>query len=202
MELFGNIIKSSIFAVLIGVAVYDVWIGNWSNLFIVLLVLCLMLFPLYLERRHSFRFSNGIKVGFVAFTFASLFLGEMNSFYEQVWWWDSILHAFAGLGLTAFGFVLLTEIYSQTELQSVPAMTAFFALCFSGLMILLWEAFEFAVDELYFEKPTMQPSNTDTMIDILLGLATSLVVSVFGYRYLKHREHNFVGDMVSHTSIR
>ena len=201
MTLVANSIRWFILLTLTLSVTYSVLLGSWSTVFVIGLSLILISIPVYLERRFGMQFSRRLKFWLMVFIFATIFLGEVNSFYDDIWWWDSLWHFIAGLGLTTFGFVILTHIYNQTTLRSVPAMTSFFALCFSGLMIALWEIFEFSVDLLYFEKAKMQPSNYDSMIDMLLGIVASLIVCVLGFRYLKHKEKNFVSEIVETTSL-
>lgn len=201
MKYAENAIKGVIFLI-IGVSVVtSLFTENWSNLFVVGITLVLSLVPFFLERKYKICFSEKLKFGFVLFIFATLFLGEVNNYYEEIHWWDTALHFTAGLGLTTFGLVLLMEIYNQSELKSVPSMTTFFAFCFTGMMAAVWEVFEFACDYFYFGEPTMQGGLTDTMVDIIVALLAGLIVCFYGFRYLKHRDKNFAGDIIEETSL-
>ena len=172
---------------------------NWSNLFVIFIAITLSLVPLYIRRKFHYRISSKLRVSIVGFLFATLFLGEVNHFYDTYVWWDAVLHFSAGLGLTIFGFVILKEIYSQSELRSTPAMTSFFAFSFTGMMVAVWEIYEYVIDTIGWASGNMQPSNADTMNDLILGLFAALIVCVFGYRYLKFNERNLAADMIEGT---
>jgi hypothetical protein len=188
-----------IFTILTGSALLAVWSQNWSNLFVIVLTLALSLVPLYLHKKFQIRISSKLRLGIVAFLFATLFLGEVNHFYETYYWWDAALHFSAGLGLTIFGFVLLKEVYAKSELRSTPAATSFFALSFTAMAAVVWEIYEFIVDMFNFTSGAMQPSNADTMHDLIIALVAALIVSAFGYRYLKFNEKNVAGKIIDDT---
>lgn len=193
------ILNGIIFFILSVAAVFAMLTKNWSNLFVIFIVLTLSLVPVYVHRKFNFKISPRLRMGVVLFLFATLFLGEVNHFYDTYKWWDALLHFCAGLGLTLFGFVILREIYSQSGLRSTPAMTSFFAFSFTGMMVAVWEVCEFVMDVLGWASGNMQPSNTDTMIDIILGLAAALIVCVLGYRYLRYNEKNVAAEIIEET---
>ena len=179
--------------------VYAVWSNNWTNLFIIFLTAALSLLPLYVHRKYGIRISSRLRVGIILFLFCTLFLGEVNHFYETYQWWDAALHFTAGLGLTIFGFALLKDIYSHSELKSTPAMTSFFAFSFTGMSAAVWEIYEFAMDSFGIGSGNMQPNNADTMYDLIVALLAAALVCVFGYRYLRYNEKNLAGEMIEGT---
>lgn len=189
-----------VFLLLFGSAVIAVLSKNWSNLFVIGVAIVLSLVPYFLHKKYDIRISKRLNFGILLFLFSTILLGEVNYFYEKFNWWDTVLHFTAGLGLTIFGFVILHEIYSTNQLRSTPKMTAFFAFCFTGMMAGVWEIFEFSVDT-FVKSANMQPSNTDTMQDLIVALMAAVIVSYFGFRHLKYRERNLTGQMVESTKI-
>jgi len=54
----------------------------------------------------------------VGFVFASLFLGEIRSYYLRIWWWDIALHTSSGLLLGILGFLLI-YVLNENELAGL-----------------------------------------------------------------------------------
>jgi signal transduction histidine kinase len=188
-----------IFLILFVSGASALWSQNWSNLFVIALTIALSALPVYLHRQFQIRISSKLRFGMVVFLFSTLFLGEVNHFYDTYQWWDAALHFTAGLGLTIFGFVLLKEIYNHSELRSTPAMTSFFAFCFTGMAAAVWEIYEFLIDMTDLAEGAMQPSNADTMYDLIVALIAAGIVCVFGYRFLRYNEKNLAAEMINGT---
>ena len=194
-----SVLNFLLFGILAIAAALALFTQNWSNLFVIVVAIALSLVPLYIRKTYNFRISSRLRLCILGFLFATLFLGEVNHFYDTYKWWDAVLHFSAGLGLTIFGFVILKEIYSKSELRSNPAMTAFFAFSFTGMMVAVWEIYEYAIDTIGWASGNMQPSNADTMNDLILGLFAALIVCVFGYRYLRYKERNLAAELIEGT---
>jgi hypothetical protein len=195
-----KIANAALFVVLFGAGAIALYDQNWSNAFVITVAILLGALPYFLRKKYGIKLSRKLNFGILLFLFSTILLGEVNYFYEKFAWWDMVLHVVAGLGLTVFGFIILNSIYSQSELRSTPGMTAFFAFGFTGMVAVVWEIFEFAVDTL-IESSNMQPSNTDTMQDLIVTLAAALVVTYFGYRHLKYREKNLTGEMIDESDV-
>lgn len=199
---FRTIFSWTVFLILSAAALFAIWHHNWSNLFIIGATAGLSIVPLYLHKRYKILVSSKFRIGIVVFLFATLFLGEVNHFYTTYLWWDTLLHFTAGLGLTIFGLVLLKDIYTQSGVQAAPIMTPFFAFCFTGMMVVMWEVYEFIIDALGWSSVPMQASNADTMFDMIAGLVASAIVCVFGFRFLHYDEKNIAGEMVDRTQTQ
>jgi len=197
---YRKIFNALIFSILIIAGVSAVLNQTWSNLFIIFLTILLSLVPLYLRNKFDIVLPVALRMSIVLFLFATMFLGEVQSFYEVYSWWDLALHFVAGFGLTIFGFAILKEIYSQSELKSTPAMTSFFALCFTAFVATTWEIYEFAMDSFKITRD-MQPSNIDTMQDLITALIAAIIVCYFGHRYLRFNEKNVVSTMIEGTGV-
>ena len=63
--------------------------------------------PSFLERKWSFAIPNYMSILYFIFLFCAIYLGEVRNFYYLVPHWDTILHAFSGAMLGAFGFTLV-----------------------------------------------------------------------------------------------
>jgi hypothetical protein len=48
----------------------------------------------------------------------------------------------------------------------------------------------------------MQPSNTDTMTDLIVAVAGAILVGFFGYRYLKWRSRGVISKVIHDGAVR
>lgn len=83
-----------------------------------------------------------------------------------------------------------------------PRFVAIFAFVFSLAVGVLWEIFEFAMDQLFgmnMQKAMFgDPSGlTDTMWDLIVDAIGALVISLFGWWYLLRPERSFIEDWVA-----
>ena len=82
------------------------------------------------------------------FVFLAEILGELESFFLKVTFWDTMLHTTAGFLLAAVGFSLV-DLLNRSEkikVQLSPGYLALVAFCFSMTMGVLWEFFEYGAD--------------------------------------------------------
>ena len=91
-----------------------------------------------------------MEVIILCFVFAAEILGEINHYYTLVNGWDTALHTINGFLCAAVGFALVDMLNrsSQTKLSLSPLYLAITAFCFSMTVGVMWEFFEFAVDQI------------------------------------------------------
>lgn len=173
--------------------------GQWINAFLVMAIMAVTLSPAVLGRRFGMDIPPEFQVLAVIFVFAALFLGEIQSYYARIWWWDVVLHASSGLLMGILGF-LLVHVLNESERVHVhlrPRFVASFAFAFAVAVGTLWEIFEFAMDQLAgtnMQKPMLDdPSGlTDTMWDLIMDVWGAVTISVFGWWYLERGERSFI----------
>lgn len=168
--------------------------GQWLNAFLIFLMELLTLMPALLRREAHVDIPPEFQLLAIVFVFAALFLGEVHGFYERFWWWDLVLHASSGLllGLLAFLLVYVLNEHRGNRLNLSPPFVALFAVAFAMAGGMLWEIFEFAVDQAFgshMQKPTPQdPSGlADTMWDLVVDALGALLMGGLGWWYLLRR---------------
>lgn len=179
--------------------VYSIFMFQWMNSFIAMLVLMITLLPVLLKNRLRVKVPTEFQLLFILFMFAALFLGEIRGFYERFWWWDIALHTTSGLMLGIFGF-LLVYLLNESEripLDMKPGFIAFFAFLFAVALGSLWEVFEFIMDQIFglnMQKAMLgDPSGlTDTMWDLIVDSLGAFFISLLGYIYMLKRKESFV----------
>ncbi len=187
-------------------AVFTKDASNMINAFTALLGFALTFVPEAVESisKNRLRFSSGVKIAIVLFIFAAELLGEINSFYDKVPWWDNMLHSLSGVILALIGFML---VYAMNETDKVdlhlsPLFIAAFAFFFAVAAGAIWEIFEFGCDRIFamnmqkFRPPegvtaihsaswNFDDGLIDTMTDLILDTLSALAVAISGYIKIK-----------------
>ncbi len=180
--------------------------SNIMNAFTAILGFVLTFIPDAMENisKHRLRFTSGMKITIVLFILAAELLGEINSFYEKISWWDNMLHSLSGVILGLIGFML---VYAMNESERLdvhlsPLFVSAFAFFFAVAAGAVWEILEFSADRLFsmnmqkFRPPegvTLIYTDTwrfdagliDTMTDIILDTVSAFGVAMLGYIKIK-----------------
>ena len=85
------------------------------------------------------------------FIFSAEILGEIQSFYTIIPLWDTILHTINGFMMAAIGFAMI-DILNQDphfHINMSPLFVAFVAFCFSMTIGVIWEFFEYGMDQFF-----------------------------------------------------
>lgn len=124
---------------------------NFENVFLCVLTLILFILPTIFERKLRIDLPDTLEIIILLFIFAAEILGEIQSFYTAFPHWDTTLHTLNGFLCAAIGFSLV-DMLNRSERFSLslsPAFMAIVAFCFSMTIGVLWEFFEFAMDQLF-----------------------------------------------------
>ncbi len=157
-----------------------------------LLGLVVMLLPKFLYRKFNIVIPNIMVIFYYVFLFCAIYLGEVKSFYFKVPFWDDILHAFSGVMLGVFGFILVDLFGKNIKGGLSPFFISSVVFCFVVSVGVLWEIYEFSLDVilgLNMQKHTLENGvalmgNTaleDTMKDIIIDASSALFVALLGY---------------------
>ncbi len=125
--------------------------GNYESVFMCVLTLILFAIPLIIDRRLGVDIPPGLESVILCFIFAAEILGEIGSFYTRVRHWDTMLHTINGFLMAAIGFALV-DIFNRTErflFKLSPIFLAVIAFCFSMTVGVVWEFFEFSMDQVF-----------------------------------------------------
>ena len=173
-----------LFVALIAQALYFAVVGAWSEVFVVTVAIIFSLIPYALTRYYKLESSEWVRTGIVFFTFCTLVLGEVYKFYSIFWWWDIFLHAIAGAGLAVVMYIWLCNLINLKSIVNTPWLYSLFVFCGANTVLVLWEVYEFFIDQLEWSSNRMQPSLYDTMVDITIGLLSVLLVCLGGFVFL------------------
>ena len=117
--------------------------------YVLMLVQCIlglvvMVLPSFLEKKLSFVIPNSMYVLYFVFLYCAIYLGEVRRFYYIIPFWDTILHAFSGGMLGAFGFLLVSVLNDAktVRFELNPFFVALFAFCFALFRFAICKSFK------------------------------------------------------------
>ena len=189
IKLFISILFQVLF---VGAAILSVLNNDWMSAWLSALGLFLTFLPTILEKRYCVDYPSELEIVILFFIFAAVFLGEISSFYEKVWWWDILLHSFSGIIMAIVGFALVYTMNEKkkSEIRLSPFFISIFSAGFAISIGVLWEIFEFCMD--FFFGFNMQKSGlADTMLDLIVNTLGAIIVSFIGYLLMKKNFKKF-----------
>ena len=172
---------------------------EWEGAFLTLTVVGLIVVPAFVLRRHRVYVPPEFQLIAAAFVFLSLFLGSAANFYEHFWWWDVVLHISSGFLLGVVGWIVLFLMNQTDRLPPGirPSFLCFFGVTFAVSLGVLWEVYEFAIDQ--FLGKNMQRTETgvvDTMQDLITDTLGATAVALMGWTYSRTGRYSFLVDAI------
>jgi len=146
------------------------FLGNYEGFFLAILSLLLLFLPSIAQVTFRIELPGALEIILMIFVFAAEILGEINRFYIIIPFWDSILHTLNGFLAAAVGFSLIVLLNKNKDVafDASPAFIAIVAFCFSMTIGVLWEFFEFFMDQ-SFQLDMQKDTVVHTISSILLN---------------------------------
>ena len=168
---------------------------RWELAFVALATLAVSLIPVFVARWAEIAVPPSFVAAIVVFTGGTLFLGEVFDFYEHFWWWDVAMHGTSAVGFGLIGFVLVFMMFQGDRFAAPAVAVAFFAFCFGLSIGVVWEMFEFAMDQV-FDLNMQKSGLVDTMGDLIVDMIGAGLGAGAGFAYLKEREHGWLTGVI------
>ena len=181
---------------------------NYENVFLCILTLLLLIIPSFVQVTFKIELPTTLEIIVLLFIFGAEILGEIAEFYLVFPFWDTVLHTLNGFLAAAIGFSLvdLLNRSERTVFHLSPLFTAIVAFCFSMTIGVVWEFFEFGMDQIQEVMVNGQALGlggyldiglVDTMEDLFVNFIGAAVFSVIGYFYVKNRgKGKFTGRLI------
>lgn len=137
-------------AAVIVIALLQLYRHNYENVFFCILTLLLLVVPSLIQVTFKTEIPTTLEIIIFLFIFAAEILGEIYHFYYRFPLWDTVLHTMNGFLAAAIG-LSLTNLLNKSEkiqFELSPIFSALVAFCFSMTIGVLWEFFEFGMDQL------------------------------------------------------
>ena len=143
---------------------------EYESAFVCVLVLFLFMLPFFIQKNFGIRLPSTLEIIILLFIFAAEILGELQSYFIQYPYWDTILHTTNGFLCAAVGFSLIDILNRDAKIKFTlsPVYVALAAFCFSMTTGVLWEFFEFGMDRLFhmdMQKDTIVHTISSVMLD-------------------------------------
>lgn len=152
---------------------------EFSNAFLCLLSLILLMLPFFIQRGFKITIPSTLETIIFLFIFAAEILGEINNFYGIIPFWDTMLHTINGFLAAAIGFSLINLLNENSKYFNLsPIYLCLVSFCFSMTIGVLWEFFEFGIDNILktdmqkdriinnISSVTLDPNQSNTPIKI------------------------------------
>lgn len=124
--------------------------GNIANGFLCVITLILFSIPAFLNEKFNIELPDMLEILILLFIFSAEILGEINEFYIHFKNWDIILHTTNGFIMAGIGYSLvdLLNKNEKTGIDLSPIYVVIVSICFSMTIGVLWEFFEYGVDNI------------------------------------------------------
>lgn len=178
------IVYMTLRALVILVMILQILNRNFENVFLCALTLVLLIMPSLIQINLKIELPTALEIIMLLFIFAAEILGEIQAYYEKIPMWDTVLHTLNGFLMAAIGFALVDILNRNKKIsfQLSPAFLAVVAFCFSMTIGVIWEFFEFGMDQIFhldMQKDTIVNTIYSVMLDPAGG---NHVVGVTGIR--------------------
>lgn len=146
---------------------------NYTNVFTCVLTLLLFYIPDIAERTLNIDLPNMLEVIIYLFIFSAEILGEINNFYITIPHWDTVLHTINGFLMAAIGFSMIDVLnrHPYFHITLSPVFVAVVAFCFSMTIGVVWEFFEYDMDNTF---------RTDMQKDFVVQTISSVTLNPDG----------------------
>ena len=177
-------------------AIWSLIGGNYENFFLCLLSLILFLIPSFVSQNFGIQLPETLEIIVLLFIFAAVILGEIYSFYVRISFWDTMLHTINGFLCAAIGFALVDILNRSTRFrfQLSPLFLVVVAFCFSMTVGVVWEFFEFFMDQVFLldmQKDFVVNTVSSAMLspidsaapDIIRDIVDTVIITADGTQY-------------------
>jgi len=157
----------------------------------------------YFEKNKKIHIPDILESIIIIFIYAGIFLSARFNLYDDVFWWDVVLHTASGVILGFIGFLLIYKLNSRHSMNISPLLVAVFAFTFAVTMDVIFEIYEFLMDVIFgtdmqswnLPERTIEIGRTfqgiglrDTMSDLIFDTIGALLISVICYFLFKNEK--------------
>lgn len=162
--------------VLLVAFVRDTTQGNPESAFMAMGLLQVSLTPLVAEAIGRVRIPMYLQLLYAVLIFTGGYMGSYLRFYDVWEPWDTIVHFYSGIMIALWADFILRAVMRKHRFEMPRWLHAVMVTSFSALVAMLWEIGEFTADQMTGSRA--QIDNYDTMIDMITGTLSALIVAV------------------------
>lgn len=172
-------VRGVLSVLIVATLIRSAFMQRFENVFVCVLALILFTVPMLLEKQLAIDIPPVMEGIIYCFIYAAEILGEINSFYTIIPGWDTMLHTINGFLFAAVGFALV-DLFNRSKrftFELSPLFLAIVAFCFSMTIGVLWEFFEFGMDQML---------GTDMQKDFVVQQVNSVLLNPDGLNIVAH----------------
>lgn len=179
------LIYSVLWIFVVGLMIFEILNRNYESMFLCILTLILLIVPSFVQVTFRIEFPTVLETIVLLFIFAAEILGEIEGFYVRFPFWDTVLHTLNGFLAAAIGFSLVDLLNKSDKLafSLSPLFTAIVAFCFSMTIGVVWEIFEFGMDQMFnldMQKDTIVHHISSVTLDPTGGNTPFMISDIEG----------------------
>lgn len=124
---------------------------DYESAWVCVLVLVLYMLPRIVQQNFHIELPSALEIIILVLIFAGEILGELRSYFTYFPHWDTLLHTTSGFVSAAFGYSMvdLLNRNKPEHIQLSPIYLALVSFCFSMTVGVIWEFFEFGMDNFF-----------------------------------------------------
>ena len=124
---------------------------DYESAWVCVLVLVLYMLPRIVQQNFHIELPSALEIIILVLIFAGEILGELRSYFIYFPHWDTLLHTTSGFVSAAFGYSMvdLLNRNKPQHIQLSPIYLALVSFCFSMTVGVIWEFFEFGMDNFF-----------------------------------------------------
>lgn len=124
---------------------------DYESAWVCVLVLVLYMLPRIVQQNFHIELPSALEIIILVLIFAGEILGELRSYFIYFPHWDTLLHTTSGFVSAAFGYSMvdLLNRNKPEHIQLSPLYLALVSFCFSMTVGVIWEFFEFGMDNFF-----------------------------------------------------
>ena len=150
--------------------------GNPDSAFMAMGLLQVSLTPLVIEAIARVRIPLYLQLLYAVLIFTGGVIGSYLRFYDIWEPWDTVVHFYSGIMIALWADFILRAVMRKHRFEMPRWLHAVMITSFSALVAMLWEIGEFTADQMTGSRA--QIDNYDTMIDMITGTLSALIVAV------------------------
>lgn len=172
---------------------YLIYIKQYLFAVSALIAAILSLIPAILKRNYNinmhWRISFLITLALYLHT-----VGLSFRLYSKIFYYDIIMHILGSIVIALLGFIIVYTMHFTRKVRLSIPLIGIFTVIFALAVGALWEIGEFAIDQ--FLGTRAQPSNFDTMTDLIYDALAGIATAVAAMFYVNNTSETKLSELI------
>lgn len=159
------------------VACLEFFNGKFDRVLTFIAIFPILSIPFFLNK-IKFKLTDFEVLMYYLFIFLADFFGCILNLYNNVSWYDLLVHFLSGFLTFILGYVVLKKIQGYNKKNKL--LNTLFCLGIVALIAILWEIFEFSADSIIHSnlQHNLDTGVVDTMGDLIVATTGGIIASI------------------------